>query len=97
MSPLLAAKNALRGIATLVAIDKRSTTPLYRQICDSCRERILSAELGADQLLPSSLRSSPIHAAVRVHAVKKTSALPCRLQTSIAWRITRGHCSCQTL
>jgi GntR family transcriptional regulator / MocR family aminotransferase len=48
------ATNALRGIATLVAVDMRSPTPLYRQIYESCRARILSSELRVGQRLPSS-------------------------------------------
>src|SRR5262245_49152307 len=54
MTTLSAAKNALRGIPTLVTVDKRSSLPLYRQIYDSYRARILSAELEAGQLVPSS-------------------------------------------
>jgi GntR family transcriptional regulator/MocR family aminotransferase len=44
----------LRGISTLVTADKRSSTPLYRQIYESYRTKILSCELRAGQLVPSS-------------------------------------------
>jgi GntR family transcriptional regulator / MocR family aminotransferase len=44
----------LRGISTLVTVDKRSSRPLYRQIYESYRTKILSRELRAGQLVPSS-------------------------------------------
>jgi GntR family transcriptional regulator / MocR family aminotransferase len=44
----------LRGISTLVTADKKSSKPLYRQIYESYRTKILSRELRAGQLVPSS-------------------------------------------
>jgi GntR family transcriptional regulator/MocR family aminotransferase len=44
----------LRGICTLVSADKRSPRPLYRQIYESFRTKIVSRELRAGQLVPSS-------------------------------------------
>ncbi|HJZ75372.1 MAG TPA: PLP-dependent aminotransferase family protein [Vicinamibacterales bacterium] len=54
MTTLSAAKDVLRGVATLVAVDTRAATPIYSQIYQSFRARILSAELRAGQLIPSS-------------------------------------------
>jgi GntR family transcriptional regulator/MocR family aminotransferase len=54
MTTLSSAKDAFRGIATLVTVDRRSPIPIYRQLYDSFRSKILSAELRAGQLLPSS-------------------------------------------
>jgi GntR family transcriptional regulator / MocR family aminotransferase len=44
----------LRGIPTLVTADKKSSRPLYRQIYESYRTKIVSRELRAGQLVPSS-------------------------------------------
>jgi GntR family transcriptional regulator/MocR family aminotransferase len=54
MTTLSSMKSPLRGISTLVAVDKESTTPLYRQIYDSYRARILTSELLGGQLVPST-------------------------------------------
>ncbi|MBA3650738.1 MAG: PLP-dependent aminotransferase family protein [Chthoniobacterales bacterium] len=47
-------KPDLRGLAGLVAVDRRSAHPLRRQIYDSFRHRIIRQELRAGELVPSS-------------------------------------------
>src|SRR6266700_7448603 len=44
----------LRGIVTLISVDRRARKPLHRQIYDSFRRRIIRRELRAGELVPSS-------------------------------------------
>src|SRR6266481_945976 len=47
-------KTELRGIVTLISVDRRTRKPLHQQIYDSFRERIIRRELRAGDLVPSS-------------------------------------------
>jgi GntR family transcriptional regulator/MocR family aminotransferase len=47
-------KGVFRGIPTLIAVDQRSPTALYRQIYDAYRTRIVGGELLAGQTVPST-------------------------------------------
>lgn len=44
----------LRGIMAVITLDRRSRAPIYRQIYDAYRARILRNQLRAGQLVPSS-------------------------------------------
>jgi len=54
MTTLLSAKHQLGAAATLIAIDRRAQMPLYRQIYDAFRTRIVHRELRPGQLVPST-------------------------------------------
>src|SRR5881398_3743875 len=47
-------KLQFRGISNLITIDRRASKPLYQQIYDSFRSRIIRGELRAGDLVPSS-------------------------------------------
>ncbi|MBA2743279.1 MAG: PLP-dependent aminotransferase family protein [Chthoniobacterales bacterium] len=47
-------KRELRGVADLISIDRRASKPLYQQIYESFRSRVLRCELRAGELVPSS-------------------------------------------
>src|SRR5712691_12004465 len=47
-------KTELRGIVTLISVDRRARKPLHRQIYDCFRHRIIRRELRAGELVPSS-------------------------------------------
>src|SRR5712671_1239947 len=47
-------KSQFRGISNLITIDRRVSKPLYQQIYDSFRSRIIRGELRAGDLVPSS-------------------------------------------
>jgi len=47
-------KPQFRGISNLITIDRRASKPLYQQIYDSFRSRIIRGELRAGDLVPSS-------------------------------------------
>ena len=47
-------KTELRGIVTLISVDRRARKPLHQQIYDSFRHRIIRRELRAGELVPSS-------------------------------------------
>src|SRR5947208_10880194 len=47
-------KSQFRGISNLITLDGRASTPLYQQIYDSFRSRIIRGELRAGDLVPSS-------------------------------------------
>src|SRR6266576_1149286 len=47
-------KSQFRGISNLITIDRRASKPLYQQIYDSFRSRIIRGELRAGDLVPSS-------------------------------------------
>lgn len=47
-------KTGLRGISTLITVDRRATKPIYRQIYDAYRTRIARNDLRGGQILPSS-------------------------------------------
>jgi GntR family transcriptional regulator/MocR family aminotransferase len=47
-------KSQFRGISNLITIDRRASRPLYQQIYDSFRSRIVRGELRAGDLVPSS-------------------------------------------
>jgi GntR family transcriptional regulator/MocR family aminotransferase len=44
----------LRGVAGPVAVDRRLSRPLYQQIYDAFRTRVIRGELRAGQLVPST-------------------------------------------
>jgi len=47
-------KSQFRGISNLITIDRRASRPLYQQIYESFRGRIIRGELRAGDLVPSS-------------------------------------------
>src|SRR5947208_15408218 len=47
-------KTDLRGIVTLISVDRRARKPLPQQIYDSFRHRIIRRELRAGELVPST-------------------------------------------
>lgn len=47
-------KSQFRGISNLITIDRRASKPLYQQIYDSFRSRIIRGEFRAGDLVPSS-------------------------------------------
>ena len=47
-------KSELRGIVALISVDRRVRKPLYQQIYDCFRHRIIRRELRAGELVPSS-------------------------------------------
>lgn len=47
-------KKQLRGVSNLIAVDRHASTPLYQQIYESFRSRILRSELRPGELVPSS-------------------------------------------
>jgi GntR family transcriptional regulator/MocR family aminotransferase len=47
-------KSQFRGISNLITIDRRASKPLYQQIYDSFRSRVIRGELRAGDLVPSS-------------------------------------------
>src|SRR3954469_14516335 len=47
-------KNPMRGVSTLLAIDRRSKKPIYRQIYEVYRDRILRKDLRPDEPVPST-------------------------------------------
>src|SRR3981189_694663 len=47
-------KTELRGIVTLISVDRRARRPLHQQIYDCFRHRIIRRELRAGELVPSS-------------------------------------------
>src|SRR5712671_189295 len=47
-------KSQFRGISNLITINRRASKPLYQQIYDSFRSRIIRGELRAGDLVPSS-------------------------------------------
>ena len=44
----------LRGLSSLITVDRRLSTPLYRQIYDGFRARVIRGELRAGQIVPST-------------------------------------------
>src|ERR1041385_2473202 len=44
----------LRGVATVVTVDRRLAKPLYQQIYDAFRGRVIRGDLRAGQLVPST-------------------------------------------
>lgn len=49
-----ATKSSWRGIPSLVAVDRRSAKPLYQQIYDSFRTKIMHGELRGGEAVPST-------------------------------------------
>src|SRR5216684_6178340 len=49
-------KTELRGVVTLISVDRRARKPLHQQIYDSFRHRIIQRQLRAGELVPSSRR-----------------------------------------
>jgi GntR family transcriptional regulator/MocR family aminotransferase len=47
-------RKPLRGVANLIAIDRRSSKPLRQQIYEEFRDRVLRRELQSGQLVPST-------------------------------------------
>jgi len=47
-------KTELRGVVTLISVDRRAHKPLHQQIYDSFRRRIIERQLRAGELVPSS-------------------------------------------
>ncbi len=47
-------KSALRGIPPLISVERKSAKPLYQQIYDSFRTKIIQGELRAGEPVPSS-------------------------------------------
>jgi GntR family transcriptional regulator / MocR family aminotransferase len=47
-------KSQFRGISNLITVDRRASKPLYQQIYDSFRSRIIRGELRPGDLVPSS-------------------------------------------
>src|SRR6266436_10089794 len=47
-------KSQFCGISNLITVDRRVSKPLYQQIYDSFRSRIIRGELRAGDLVPSS-------------------------------------------
>src|SRR4051794_10171364 len=47
-------KKQLRGVSTLLAVDRRAATPIYRQIYGAYRDRILRNELRPGEPVPST-------------------------------------------
>src|SRR5881392_4422732 len=47
-------KSQFRGVSNLITIDRRASKPLYQQIYDSFRSRIIRGELRAGDLVSSS-------------------------------------------
>src|SRR5438094_5707466 len=47
-------KSQFRGISNLITLDRRASRPLYQQIYESFRGRIIRGELRAGDLVPSS-------------------------------------------
>lgn len=53
-SDMTSLKKGLRGISNLIAVDRHASTPLYQQIYNSFRNRVIRWELRPGELLPSS-------------------------------------------
>src|SRR5439155_6219597 len=47
-------KTHLRGVPNVISVDRRAAKPLYQQIYDSFRTRIIDGQLRPAQLVPSS-------------------------------------------
>src|SRR5947209_6980965 len=54
MTTLISQKNQLSGVATLISVDRRMQKPIYLQIYESFRSRIVRRELRPGQLVPST-------------------------------------------
>jgi GntR family transcriptional regulator/MocR family aminotransferase len=54
MSTLRAPKKPLRRIPPLIAVDRKATKPLYQQIYEAYRSRIVRGELRGGELVPST-------------------------------------------
>src|SRR5439155_21044114 len=52
-------KPQFRGISNLITSDRRASKPLYQQIYESFRSRIIRGELRAGNLVPSSRELAP--------------------------------------
>src|SRR5438876_12405094 len=51
---MTSSKTHLRGVPNVISVDRRAAKPLYRQIYDSFRTRIIDGQLRPAQLVPSS-------------------------------------------
>src|SRR5438552_19011978 len=51
---MTSSKTPLRGVPNVLSLDRRSGKPLYQQIYDSFRTRIIDGQLRPEQLVPSS-------------------------------------------
>jgi GntR family transcriptional regulator/MocR family aminotransferase len=49
-----AKKSPLRGVTTMITVDQRARKPVYLQIYEAYRARILRRELRANQVVPST-------------------------------------------
>src|SRR5438876_3478471 len=47
-------RTQLRGVSNLIAVDRRLAQPLYQQIYDTFRARVVRGDLRAGQLVPST-------------------------------------------
>jgi GntR family transcriptional regulator / MocR family aminotransferase len=54
MTNLMSSKSHLRGVATLISVDRRAQKPIYKQIYAAFRTRIIERELRPGQLVPST-------------------------------------------
>jgi GntR family transcriptional regulator/MocR family aminotransferase len=54
MTSLAPPKNVLRGVPALIAVDRRSSKPLYQQIYDAYRSKIVRGELRAGEPVAST-------------------------------------------
>jgi GntR family transcriptional regulator/MocR family aminotransferase len=54
MTNLMSAKRQLSGVATLISVDRRAQKPIYLQIYEAFRTRIIHRELRPGQLVPST-------------------------------------------
>src|ERR1041385_2162976 len=48
------ARTEFRGVSNLITVDRRTSTPLYQQIYDAFRTRVIRGELRAGQVVPST-------------------------------------------
>src|SRR5439155_4459760 len=51
---MTSSKTHLRGVPNVISVDRRAGKPLYQQIYDSFRTRIIDGQLRPAQLVPSS-------------------------------------------
>src|SRR5207245_11758582 len=51
---MTSSKTHLRGVPNVISVDRRAAKPLYQQIYDSFRTRIIDGQLRPAQLIPSS-------------------------------------------
>jgi GntR family transcriptional regulator / MocR family aminotransferase len=54
MTALLSSKSQLGRVGALISVDREAPQPLYRQIYEAFRTRIIKGELRAGQILPST-------------------------------------------